>query len=258
MSSDDQTFAKWRAWLRTIRKEVSDLVIGRHVFWEVQKIIRENSTLQKPSTFYTWMGSAYAAWGPIGVRRQLDLDRRNRSLSLTRLLEEVRQNTRIISRQRFVDIYARKLMGPGAQEDSHSDQTGSRERGAYALSRVEAAEIASSCFDKYAGAGSTHLSTDQVERDLCELSSKTEKVRAFADKKIAHLDQKPPTELPTFDELDECIAFLEHLVLKYEMLFEASAPPTLLPTWQYDWKAIFYQPWIPRASRENTEGTRGE
>lgn len=242
MTVEDQTFDKWRGWLSTIRKDVSDLVIGRHVFWEVQNIIKANPSVQKPSTFYTWLGAAYVAWGPMGVRRQLDRDKQ--SISLSRLLREVKQNAHIISRQRFVSIYASKLIGPTPPQVSQSDSERSVASGAYALSQAEAEHFANSCFDKYVAPGSKHLRPEQVDKDLCEFLSKSQKVEAFATKKIAHLDRKPPTELPTFDELDACIELLEQLVLKYEMLFEASAPASLLPTWQYDWKAIFYEPWI--------------
>ena len=77
--------------------------------------------------------------------------------------------------------------------------------------------------------------------------TESRRVERFATKKVAHLDEAPPAALPTFDELDACVDLLERIVLNYELILKISAPHSLLPTWQYDWKAIFYEPWIPRS-----------
>ncbi len=66
MTAEDQAFQKWTAWIDTIHKDVINLVIGRHIFCEVQKIISANLSIQKPSSFYGWLGMTYTAWSPIG------------------------------------------------------------------------------------------------------------------------------------------------------------------------------------------------
>ena len=35
------------------------------------------------------------------------------------------------------------------------------------------------------------------------------------------------------------------LVMKYRLLLKADGSDSLVPTWQYDWKAVFREPWIP-------------
>ncbi len=240
--SDEQRFAQWRSWLRIIAKDVQDLVIGRHIFWEVQGIIKANPKIQKPSSFYGWMGMTYAAWGLMAVRRQLDND----SVSLKKLLGEMAIKPQILSRERYVAAYATTLMGPAARAVREGSADSHMQGGAYAISRAEAEEIANRSFDKFAGRGHPHIPKERIESDISQLRQVTEQVKVFADKRIAHLVNLQPRVLPTFNDLDKCVSLLEKLVLKYELILKRSAPASLLPTWQYDWKAIFYEPWIPR------------
>jgi hypothetical protein len=248
MTAEDEAFQKWTGWIDAIHRDITDLVIGRHIFWEVQDIIKANAKIQKPSSFYGWLGMTYAAWGPMGVRRQLDMD--TRSISLRRLLTEMARTPQIVSRPRYVTTYATKLLGTSDPSPSIPEPENERQGGAYALGRSEAEDIANKSFDDYAGQGKQHISEDGIKRDLAELQSRSHKVERFATKKVAHLDERPPATLPTFDELDACVDLLEQLVLKYEMILKTSAPQSLLPTWQYDWKAIFREPWI------SSDGTR--
>jgi hypothetical protein len=34
--------------------------VNRHMFWEVQRMIQGNKSIQTGSTFYEWMGTSYA------------------------------------------------------------------------------------------------------------------------------------------------------------------------------------------------------
>jgi hypothetical protein len=149
-----------------------------------------------------------------------------------------------LTRERYVSIYSAKLRGSNPPPSSRRDDAS--ERGAYAPDTAEAECIANKSFDTYAGLGNAHIPETKIKKDLEELTAGSETVERFATKKVAHLDEKPPTALPTFDELDACVTLLEKLVLKYEMILKTSAPQSLLPTWQYDWKAIFYEPWIAK------------
>ncbi|MGH7915713.1 MAG: hypothetical protein ACREPW_13855 [Candidatus Binataceae bacterium] len=223
MMADDQRFARWCNWLKIVRKDVQDLVIKQHIFWEVQKIIKDNPRIQKPSSFYQWIGSAHCTQISIGIRRQLDID--TRSISLRRLLCEIKQAPRVLSRKRFLSIYK---PNPAI------------------FTACQTAGLGNALFDKYAGCNENYFPISKIECNLAALDVRGRKVKKFVNKTVAHLGTKRPTELPTFGELDTCIDLLEKLVLKYQTLFEASAPASLLPTWQFDWKAVFNEPWVPR------------
>ncbi len=67
--TDDEVFKLWDGWLDKIYSEIQGLLVLRHVFREVQAIIKANVRIQKPSSFYKWMGATYSAAVPFGVRR---------------------------------------------------------------------------------------------------------------------------------------------------------------------------------------------
>jgi hypothetical protein len=242
MTQEDKTFRTWTGWIDTIRKDVTDLVIGKHVFWEVQDIIKANLAIQKPSSFYGWLGMMYTAWGSMAVRRQLDND----SVSLKKLLSEMANSPELVSRQRYVSAYAATLTGNSEHVSPLPSAASEAQGGAHVFTRAEAERIANRGFDKFAGRGNPYVPKDAVERDISQLREVGENVKVFADKNIAHLVDFQPKALPTFNDLDDCVNVIEALVIKYEQILKRSAPHSLLPTWQYDWKAIFYEPWIAR------------
>lgn len=82
-----------------------------------------------------------------------------------------------------------------------------------------------------------------VRDDLAKLQSKIENIETFTDRRLAHLDKRDIPQMPTFGELDECITLLEEITKKY-MLILLTKSVSFPPTYQYDWKAIFKEPWI--------------
>ncbi len=205
----------WDTGLETIQAEVQEQLVRRHVFWEVQDIIRVNQKIQIPSSFYTWMGGVYVDSAVIAVRRQLD--RRPDSVSIARLLAAIKTSPRVLSRERYVRLYE----GSGLPEHfAHRD------------------------FDRFAGQVGTHVDPAIVRVDLDRLRDTCANITRFASKRVAHVDEQEQV-LPTFQDLDKCLDVLEELLKKYLALFRAEAHVRILPVWQYDWKAIFRQPWIP-------------
>ena len=93
----DQKFQKWGKWLETIRYEVTDLVRSKHIFWKLGDIVKNNPKIQKPNSFYKFAGDTYIAYSVMGVRRQIKYSRQ--SVSFVRLLEEIRKNPCVLSRE---------------------------------------------------------------------------------------------------------------------------------------------------------------
>ncbi len=216
MSEHDAIFSEWDGWLETIKSDVTNLSVYRHVFWEVQNIIEANPKIQLPSTFYDWMGSVYAAYATIGLRRQIDKD--DRTISFRRLLEEAKSRPEVISRDSYVALYKDPVI---------------RQR------------VADEEFDKFAGSGKPHIDPAMLQEDASRLIKKIESVKGYADKRIAHYDKEGPAKLPTYGDLDECLDLVEDLLRKYLAVFRAQAYGQILPVWQYDWKQIFRHTWIP-------------
>ena len=113
-------------------------------------------------------------------------------------------------------------------------------------------DLADKEFDKYSEKG-THISTVMVQKDFTELKSVSAKVEEFVDKRIAHRDKRKPKVLPKFHEVDTCIVTLDKLYVKYHLIFHAASMDTLMPTYQYDWKEVFYEPWLVAEAKESNE-----
>jgi len=65
----EQRYNNWGKWLKIIEKEVTDLHRYQYIFDEVQKIIKNNQSIQKPSSFYEFLPKSYIALAPIFAER---------------------------------------------------------------------------------------------------------------------------------------------------------------------------------------------
>ena len=194
--------------------EIRSLSVNRNIFWEVQNVIKNNPKIQKPSSFYEFLGSTYVISALMGVRRQIKINKD--SISFAKLLKEIFDTPEILSRDRFVALY----------------------KG----SAVE--HLANRHFDKFAGKVGSHVDPDLIRLNLEELNIKARKCEKFADQRIAHFDKRASKNIPTFKDLDDCIDFLEELIKMCYLLFRAISLTSILPVYQYDWKAIFREPWL--------------
>ena len=194
--------------------------------------MQANPRLQKPSSFYDLSTMTFAAWSAMAVRRQQD----SKSISVTKLLSAIRRRPEVISRERFVSTFAGTIMAgfAGHAQDTRQEPNSG---GAYAPSRADVEGWANETFNNLVGLGASCIDPARIQVELNELRAKAAGLERFASTKIAHLVGKP-TQPPTMPGLDSCVRAFEVVVLRYMMLFRASAPAELLPTWQYDWKAI--------------------
>lgn len=214
----DPKLAKWIRWLKIIESEIQSLVVAKHTFHEIQRVINSNPELHQPSHFYDYLSQTYISHVLIGLRRQLKSD--TQSISIARLFEELIQSPQSFSRAYFVEKYKGSILEHHANSD----------------------------FNKFAQPEMDHIDPNLVQANLKQLRKFTKSCEDFADRIIAHRDKTPPKQLPTFNEVDACIDLLDKLYVHYFLLFHASSMETLLPVWQYDWQAIFRVPWIKSKS----------
>jgi len=214
----DAKLRKWLKWLKVIHDEVLDLVISKDIFWEVQNIIKTNRRIHQPSDFYSYLGNTYVSHAVMGVRRQLKVD--NQSISFARLLEEIVDRPQTLSREYYVGLYK-----GSAVED-----------------------LAEGFFDKFSGTSQVHVCPHMVCNDLAQIKEVARRCEDFADRRVAHRDKRGPRVLPRFDDLDTCIECLDKLYTKYHRMFHAQGNGSLMPKYQYDWKAVFREPWIVKGA----------
>ena len=210
----DSKLKKWLEWLEIIKAEIQQLVIDKDIFWSVQRLIKNNKEIQKPSSFYQYLGDTYVSHSVIGVRRQIK--NQKQSISFARLLTEIIENPEKISRKYYCGLYEGSIV----------------------------ADLADGHFDRYCiRPGDSYISSVIVENDLKELKQITKIVEEFSDRRIAHRDTRTPENLPKFSEIDASIELLDKLYGKYHLLLYADGMDSLLPTYQYDWQEIFDSKW---------------
>jgi hypothetical protein len=144
-------------------------------------------------------------------------------ISLARLLLDVFVQPHEVSRQRFHEMNAGRGLS-GARIDQIFEAAG-------------------------VPAGRDAIEGKTVTSDLTTLIKATKSVHGYADRKVAHIDERGWTStIPTFGELDDAIDVLADVCRKYSKLlgrgdirFEPIVPPS--------WKAVFRVAWIPNRTR---------
>lgn len=221
---------KWLKWMQTIQSEIQMLLRDTNMFWEVQDIIRENPRIQKPSAFYRYLGRTYLSHALAGLRRQIKSQKG--SISFVGLLNDIAKNPAELSFKYYCSIRWSE------SEDQQLVQLGLARCG------LDHRAVIKNEFEKYADASGEYVCPQMVKDDLNALKSAVEKHEEFADKRIAHWDKGEPEVIPTFGELDDCIKLLDKIYVKYHLLFYAESIDTLMPTYQYEWKTVFLEPWL--------------
>lgn len=205
-------------WLETACKEITQLKVNDHIFWEVQDIIKQSKNLKgRGGSFFQWMGHSYISDVTVRLRRVTDT--RSNSRSFLKFLERLKTEPTLLTRERYVSLYGIKL-----QEIAHKD------------------------FDTISGKGSTSYSVAAIEKDIKLLKETVERINEYTNHYITHLasedvlgkDYKPPT----FDEVRSAIDGICKMALRYKLLCLAVGQTDILPTWTYNWKSVFEVPWI--------------
>src|SRR5579872_7462216 len=110
---------------------------------------------------------------------------------------------------------------------------------------ASSASFGESGFDEAVGPGVRHIDPEATKAELDELQRLGDACKAFTDRRIAHMDWRPPEKLPTFPEIDKCISHMEEVLTRYLLLIRQESHDAVFPTWVYDWEDIFRKPWLP-------------
>lgn len=202
--------------MKVIEDEIGVIVMDNHTYYEVAKLINTNPLLNRPNSFYDYFSRAYISHTVMGMRRQIK--RKDPSVSIARLFEEMIATPEAFTREYFVSLYKMSSMKKYANQD----------------------------FERFAKHGALHIDPELIREDLTRLDNAARNFEEFSDKRIAHRDKGVVQKIPTFEEVDRCVALLDELFAKYYLLFYASEMDSLLPVWHYDWKDIFLTPWLIR------------
>lgn len=231
---------KWLTWMETIHDEIQGLVVDANMFREVQDIIRANPRIQKPSAFYRYLGRTYLSHALAGLRRQIKPQKD--SISFVGLLDDILKNPEILSRDYYRSLFAysdkpntSRIETEGRKKPKQVRNTGTSQQKDL---------IKMDDFAPYADASGKHVCPRMAADDLKRLKSTVEIHEAIADNRIAHWDMDDSEDVPTFEELDDCMQLLDQTYVKYHFLFYAESINTTMPTYQFKWKTVFLEPWL--------------
>jgi len=218
MPSDkqNQLYRKWDAWLEEIKNELVELHASRRTFWDLGDVINQNPRLkQRGNHFLDWMAKNYLYSMVTSIRRLVD--NRRSTMSYRRLLEDIHRNPTVLSRSRF------KANFVCGDWDEHEADT---------------------CFDQLVGVGREHIDREFVQGQIDELVSKTKALTTFANRRITHHEDIEVTEIPKVGDAHTALDYLESIMKYYWNLFRCEDFLRAEPYLQYNWKEIFYFPWI--------------
>jgi hypothetical protein len=214
----DQRRARLSDWIEIIKSDVQGLLLDQFIFYELQKIVRDNPRFtESPGLFTRWMASGFAQASAVGIRRQARYDKRYEdNICLKRFLVEIKNHPELITRQSYLDLYK---------------------------AQNAPIELGEADFDKVAGVGNDQLPQALIVMHIDELKNASDAVATYVNRRIAHHDGRGAV-IPTFGDLKAALATMEKLALLYLRLVQGPMWDHLLPTFGYDWTAIFRFPWL--------------
>lgn len=206
----DHKLLKWLKWLDVIKVEISELLIGRNIFWQLLELIESNKVSKGKLILGHYLCSSYVSHVVMGIRRQIKVDKQ--SISFARLLEEIIEKPDLISREYFKRLYINSPIAHKA--DSHFNQ--------YSM-------------DVY-----DHIDPQIVKTDLEQLKKYSNNIKMLSDQRLAHRDKRGFKSVPKIAELESCIETFEIIYSKYYLIFHAEHVDLLPDYHKPDLKQMFY------------------
>lgn len=214
--SDNLLRRRWRARLPRLVDDVSRLYFKRQVYRELLDVVNSNSAILNPAPFFNWLRDNYILAICIGIRRHTDAD--SRSISLRRMLEDLKQRPSAVNRRAFRALYRR-----------HGRPAG----------------WADATFDRLVGHTHRSLTAALVQTDIDAISAADARIRLFVNKRLAHAAPRSAIrKIPTFTDADRALEIIDRVLIKYHDLLTGHGLATAYATPQYDWRQVLYKPWI--------------
>jgi hypothetical protein len=207
---------QWKSELEIITSDTTDTIESQFIFKRLTEIVAANPKIATDNLFWDHLAASFGADLVLGITRQVDT--RTEVVSLLKLLEDIRDNCGVVTKQWYEDQYENNsVLGRGFGTQSFEEHFGSK----------------------------PELDLDLINKDIQELKSATAKVARFRHTRIAHknVDKRLVIDL-NFTEVEEALSVVEKLVIRYQLLLNQSGYDKLIPSITYNWESIFKTPWI--------------
>ena len=217
--NQDDIVAKWVKWLDRINDDITMLHADRQIWREMMNLLQAKEQIPEREFMMSWITQQSVAALAMGIRRQRD--KRTDVISLARLLQEIKDNPDVLTRDRFVE----QTCVPSDDEYLRS-----------AMHKT---------FDRWADGDGANVSPELIQERIDQLDSAVEKIVHHVNKKFAHTDEgEPPTGF-TYGELDKAMKEIGDLLVDLHLLLTCASLTSADPTIQVPWRRAFVMPWLP-------------
>ena len=113
-------------------------------------------------------------------------------------------------------------------------------------------------FRRFQAAGTAHFDAAIASADLGRLADAVAQVKKYVDQHLAHRDQNPSKEIPTFGDIHAAMDSVGEVFRKYHLLLTGAERFVMVPVPHIGWDLPFTVPWLPPGSpRPRLRGTVG-
>ncbi len=188
------------------------------VFWQVQAIIRSNDAINRDDVFQEWISTTYVDSLVVRLRRLGDADRR--SVSVYRLLEEIKPEARTFTREWYQLTSAEVIR-----------------------------EKADGWFDLIAGPGTEVLGQNRVKELQRTLKLALTRVARFANAHVTHRAKGVQQEPPRYEDARNCLCEALEVFNLCTLLVRKAPMNRAVSLALTDWLAVFRVPWLRDGQR---------
>jgi hypothetical protein len=207
-----ETFQRWRSWAERIRDDLQSIVSDHQIYEQFIEIVNgnlEHIEEHHGRLFCDFVRKCYGVHAATGIRRHAK--KHKDSISLVKLLDQLQKSASQFTYEFYLE-----------QFPLEKDQW----------------EWQKATFAGFTENGRT-LSVRMILGDIEEIRIIAEKVSVFADRAIAHLDQRGIGKKVTYDDLADSIILFNKMACKYLVFITGTGYTTLRPTILFDWTRIF-------------------
>jgi hypothetical protein len=220
--SDENVWTRWNERMKRARQDLHAVYGTRRRFLDVTSLFEKNSALKAVGgDVYDWLFRLWARDIVIAIRRELDND--SNTVCLGRLLDEMAQRPKVITRERYLQ---------GIPEDDF------RHRMLWAT------------FDGFGVIGQSatapltdYLDPSGIASDRRRLLTVAKPVLAYANQLVAHRSETEHVPV-TLGEVNRALEAIDEVFTKYYAIIVGPTLMSLEPSIIHDWMKPFTMAWI--------------
>jgi hypothetical protein len=220
--TEEEVWTRWNERMTKVRQALHHVFATRWQFRAVTEMFERNDALKAVGgDVHRWLFLMWARDVVIAVRRELDND--TNTVCLGRLLDEMAQRPRVITRARF--------LGRVSREDARFrmlDKT-------FTSHAIVSPDPAQPMGD--------HLDPEGISRDRKHLYAVAKPVLAYANQILAHRNEDEDVPV-TLGDINRAVDEIEAVFLKYYTIINGPTLMGLEPSVIGNWTKPFEIPWL--------------